>query len=75
MLSSLDSNLLHFMAELEGTQYSQDTLIKWSLHPKVGPKLMTGEWVRERQLPEALQLLYKLAMQPGEDYEFGVEPS
>ena len=45
-------------------RHSEDVFIKWSLHPTVGPKLMSGEWYQEQQLPAMLQTLYKEAQVP-----------
>ena len=64
-LAALDADTLWFLAELEASGYSGDVLLKWSLHPGVGPKLTTGRWLDGLSLPQQLRELYEQAAVPG----------
>eukprot|EP00877_Chromochloris_zofingiensis_P000536 jgi/Chrzof1/10483/Cz05g00080.t1 len=72
-LSTLDADVLRFLTDLEQHRYSQDILIKWSLHPIVGPKLMSGKWMEDNQLPDVLQQLYRHAQLPWEGVDFNFQ--
>jgi len=40
------------------------------MHPVVGPRIISGEWYEEKELPELLQQLFKEAQQPMEGVDF-----
>jgi hypothetical protein len=42
------------------------------MHPVIGPRLVSGEFYKESQLPELLRRVYREARQPveGVDYEW-----
>jgi hypothetical protein len=44
--------------------FDEDVLLKWSLHPTVGQRLMSGNWLNELALPEELKALYAQAQVP-----------
>jgi hypothetical protein len=44
--------------------FNEDVLLKWSLHPTVGPRMMSGSWVNELVLPDELKALYAQAQAP-----------
>jgi hypothetical protein len=44
--------------------FDEDVLLKWSLHPTVGPRMMSGDWLNELALPQELKELYAAAQAP-----------
>lgn len=48
-------------AELAGSGFSEETLLKWSLHPVVGPRLRSGRLMDERSLPPELRAMVDAA--------------
>ncbi|GLC36284.1 hypothetical protein PLESTM_000427200 [Pleodorina starrii] len=41
-VAALDADSLAFLTELEATQYSEETFMKWYLHPVMGPRIRSG---------------------------------
>jgi hypothetical protein len=39
-------------------RFRQDTFLKWSMHPRIGPMLVDGNWSSGEQLPGLLAWLY-----------------
>jgi hypothetical protein len=44
--------------------FDEEVLLKWSLHPTVGPRMMSGNWLNELALPQELKELYAAAQVP-----------
>uniref|UniRef100_A0A383WJV9 Uncharacterized protein n=1 Tax=Tetradesmus obliquus TaxID=3088 RepID=A0A383WJV9_TETOB len=63
-LAAVEPDTLWFMAELAAADFDEDVLLKWSLHPTVGQRLMSGAWLSELALPEELKALYAQAQVP-----------
>jgi hypothetical protein len=49
---------------------AQIVVARWSMHPVIGPRLISGEWYNEDALPAALQVLYREAQVPMEGVDF-----
>ena len=43
-LASADATEMAFLSELMTEKFSEEVLIKWLMHPSMGPKLRSGEW-------------------------------
>eukprot|EP00200_Dunaliella_tertiolecta_P016466 CAMPEP_0202422292 /NCGR_PEP_ID=MMETSP1128-20130828/50782_1 /ASSEMBLY_ACC=CAM_ASM_000463 /TAXON_ID=3047 /ORGANISM="Dunaliella tertiolecta, Strain CCMP1320" /LENGTH=871 /DNA_ID=CAMNT_0049030347 /DNA_START=10 /DNA_END=2623 /DNA_ORIENTATION=- len=62
-LAAMDAIMLRCCAELEAQDYSQEVLMKWSLHPEVGPRLRSGEpLLQPEDLPKDMQPMFAQAM-------------
>jgi hypothetical protein len=57
-MACLDTNLLWFFAEMEAATEPQSVVMKWSLHPSIGPKLKGRDWFRAMDLQEPLLSVY-----------------
>jgi hypothetical protein len=76
--SALD---LRFLGELMRSGYSEEVIVKWSLHPEIGPKIRSGEWFAPQQLmdaltPEAVREAWKEAQEgemEGKDFSFNAQ--
>ena len=67
----MDADNLRFLADLERGAHSEDVLIKWSMHPVVGPRLIEeGGLVGAAALPEMMRELYRQAQEPLEGFDF-----
>lgn len=64
-LATLDAATLWFLTELEANNYSEDVLLKWSLHPEVSQKLMQGNWFDDSGMSDSIKKLYQQAQMPG----------
>lgn len=64
-LSTLDADTLWFLTELEANNYSEDVLLKWSLHPVISQKIMQGNWFDESEMSNTIRKLYQQAQVPG----------
>ncbi|KAF8071299.1 hypothetical protein HT031_001382 [Scenedesmus sp. PABB004] len=64
-LAALNADLLYFLAELEASGHAEDTVLRWSLHPRLGPRLLSGELLDAGALPPELAELYAEASVPG----------
>ncbi|KAG1665836.1 hypothetical protein FOA52_005871 [Chlamydomonas sp. UWO 241] len=55
-LAAVDPLQLRFLSELLSSGYSEDAILKWSLHPVIGPLLRSGDWLAARDgLPSIVQ--------------------
>ena len=80
-LSAADPIQLRFLGELLGSGYSEAVIVKWSMHPVLGPKLRSGEWLPSEA--EGLPDIVKQAMAEartgrpvmGFDYQLGLVSS
>lgn len=78
MQSALD---LRFLGELMRSGYSEEMIVKWSLHPEIGPKIRSGEWFAPQQLmdtltPEAVREAWREAQEgemEGVDYAYDIQ--
>ncbi|KAF6261332.1 hypothetical protein COO60DRAFT_794085 [Scenedesmus sp. NREL 46B-D3] len=63
-LAAVEPDTLWFMAELAANDFDEDVLLKWSLHPTVGQRMTSGNWLNEVALPQQLKELYAQAQVP-----------
>lgn len=50
--------------------HARTTIHRWSLHPVIGPRLVSGDWVDESALPDLLAGLFRQAQQPVEGFDY-----
>jgi hypothetical protein len=57
-MAVLDGTLLRFLAEIEAADDPQQVVLKWRLHPQIGPKLQGRSWLQKLDLQEPLLGVY-----------------
>jgi hypothetical protein len=57
-MACLDTTLLWFFAEMEAAPEPDSVVMKWALHPSIGPKLKDRDWFRALELQEPLLSVY-----------------
>ena len=81
-LAAADPLELRFLGELLGSGFSEEAIVKWSMHPTLGPKLRSGEWLAAESA-EGLPSFVREAMAearsdkpiPGIDFNFSTVSS
>lgn len=57
-MACLDGTLLWFLAEMEAAPEPKQVVMKWALHPVIGPKLKGKSWLQRLDLQEPLLSVY-----------------
>jgi hypothetical protein len=57
-MAMLDSTLVWFLAEMEASPEPRQVVLKWALHPTVGPKLKGHAWLEKLGLQQPLAGVY-----------------
>jgi hypothetical protein len=57
-MACLDATLLWFLAEMEAAPEPKQVVMKWALHPVIGPKLKGKSWLHQFDLQEPLLSVY-----------------
>lgn len=57
-MACLHTTLLWFFAEMEAAPEPQSVVMKWALHPNIGPKLKGRDWFSALDLQEPLLSVY-----------------
>jgi hypothetical protein len=57
-MAVLDSTLVWFLAEMEASPEPRQVVLKWALHPTIGPKLKGNAWLEKLGLQQPLAGVY-----------------
>lgn len=57
-MACLDGTLLWFLAEMEAAADPMQVVLKWALHPEIGPKLKGQSWLQRLDLQEPVLSVY-----------------
>lgn len=58
LMACLDTTLVWFLAEMEAAPEPKRVVMKWALHPSIGPKLKGKNWLQRFDLQEPLLSVY-----------------